>query len=186
MSMKNPLTLTGIEPATFRFVAQHLNHCATAVTAFTVCPGKITFFGFDLDGVTRCSVKAHIISVIKNCDSRWLENCTLLGYYTASSGNHPEQRSSRLLRGGSFKSRIYADSVFGLYHETPWFLLLILPRIFYGKFHESGNAIGQTRHTAADERKPVTECCPPVSVHLNCSDGSLFFYFSLFVFNRCV
>ena len=30
MSMKNPLTLAGIEPATFRFVAQHLNHCATA------------------------------------------------------------------------------------------------------------------------------------------------------------
>ena len=29
--MKNPLTLAGIEPATFRFVAQHLNHCATAV-----------------------------------------------------------------------------------------------------------------------------------------------------------
>jgi len=31
MSTKNPLTLAGIEPATFRFVAQHLNHCATAV-----------------------------------------------------------------------------------------------------------------------------------------------------------
>ena len=29
MSMKNPMTLAGIEPATFRFVAQHLNHCAT-------------------------------------------------------------------------------------------------------------------------------------------------------------
>jgi len=29
--MKNPLTLAGIEPATFRFVAQHLNHCATAI-----------------------------------------------------------------------------------------------------------------------------------------------------------
>jgi len=28
--MKNPLTPAGIEPATFRFVAQHLNHCATA------------------------------------------------------------------------------------------------------------------------------------------------------------
>ena len=25
------MTQTGIEPATFRFVAQHLNHCATAV-----------------------------------------------------------------------------------------------------------------------------------------------------------
>ena len=28
---KNPMTPTGIEPATFRFVAQHFNHCATAV-----------------------------------------------------------------------------------------------------------------------------------------------------------
>jgi len=28
--MKNPLTLAGIEPAAFRIVAQHLNHCATA------------------------------------------------------------------------------------------------------------------------------------------------------------
>ena len=34
MSMKNPLTLAGIEPANFRFVAQHLNHCATAVPIF--------------------------------------------------------------------------------------------------------------------------------------------------------
>jgi len=25
------MTTAGIEPATFRFVAQHLNHCATAV-----------------------------------------------------------------------------------------------------------------------------------------------------------
>jgi len=32
MSMKNPLKLTGIEPATFRIVVQHLNHCATAVS----------------------------------------------------------------------------------------------------------------------------------------------------------
>ena len=31
MSMKNPLTPGGIEPATFRFVAQHLSHSATAV-----------------------------------------------------------------------------------------------------------------------------------------------------------
>ena len=31
ISTKNPLTPAGIKPATFRFVAQHLNHCATAV-----------------------------------------------------------------------------------------------------------------------------------------------------------
>ena len=30
MSIKNPLTPAEIEPATFRTVAQHLNHCATA------------------------------------------------------------------------------------------------------------------------------------------------------------
>jgi len=34
MSMKNPLTPAGIEPATFRFVAQHLNHCATLVPLY--------------------------------------------------------------------------------------------------------------------------------------------------------
>ena len=30
---ENPLTLVWIEPATFRFVVQYLNHCATAVVA---------------------------------------------------------------------------------------------------------------------------------------------------------
>jgi len=34
--MKNPLTPAGIEPATYRFVAQHLNHCTTAVTLLLV------------------------------------------------------------------------------------------------------------------------------------------------------
>ena len=36
MSMKNPPTPAGIEPATFRIVAQHLNHCATAVPDFVI------------------------------------------------------------------------------------------------------------------------------------------------------
>jgi len=31
------MTLAGIEPATFRFVAQHLNHRATAVTGVCMC-----------------------------------------------------------------------------------------------------------------------------------------------------
>ena len=36
MSMKIPVTPAGIEPANFRFVTQHLNHCATAVPLFCV------------------------------------------------------------------------------------------------------------------------------------------------------
>ena len=38
--MKNPLTPGGIEPATFRFVAQHLNHCATAVPLVCTITGN--------------------------------------------------------------------------------------------------------------------------------------------------
>jgi len=43
MSKKNPPTPAGIEPATFRFVARHINHCATAVPPVVgkslYCPG---------------------------------------------------------------------------------------------------------------------------------------------------
>jgi len=41
MSMKNPLTPAGIEPETFRFVAQRLNHCATAVPPKSRVGGRI-------------------------------------------------------------------------------------------------------------------------------------------------
>jgi len=42
--MKNPQKPAGIEPATFRFVAQHLNHCATAV------PVAIVRFKYHIQG----------------------------------------------------------------------------------------------------------------------------------------
>jgi len=35
--MKNPLTPAGIEPVTFRFVAHHVNHCATASVVRKAC-----------------------------------------------------------------------------------------------------------------------------------------------------
>ena len=40
--MKNLLTQAGIEPAAFRFVAQDLNHCATAVPTVYVLRLKST------------------------------------------------------------------------------------------------------------------------------------------------
>jgi len=39
--MKNPLALAGIEPATFRFVAQRFNHYATAVPVYILMLLKI-------------------------------------------------------------------------------------------------------------------------------------------------
>jgi len=40
-SYVNEKTLAGIKPATFRFVAQHLNHCATAVPGIKIVEGII-------------------------------------------------------------------------------------------------------------------------------------------------
>jgi len=42
--MKNPLTPAGIKPATFRFVAQHLNYCAAAVPPNYVYRNTETIF----------------------------------------------------------------------------------------------------------------------------------------------
>ena len=45
MSTKNPLTPARIEPATFRPVAQHLNHCATGLkVAGSILAGVSGFF----------------------------------------------------------------------------------------------------------------------------------------------
>jgi len=48
------------------------------------------------------SLKKYDLIVVMKAAS---ENCALLGYYAANSGNNPEERSSQLVRSGSMKSR---------------------------------------------------------------------------------
>ena len=60
------MTLAGIEQATFRFVAQHLNHCATAVLTtfmyYIEYNSSITFLG-----AFAKFRKAAVSSVMFNC-----------------------------------------------------------------------------------------------------------------------
>ena len=46
--MKVPTTPAEIEPATFRFVAQHLNHCTTAIPVHLGTDLKYYFFVYDV------------------------------------------------------------------------------------------------------------------------------------------
>ena len=57
MSMKNPLTPAGIEPATFRIVGQHLNHCATVVPLCFYNPTVIALVQADLPFQRAVSTK---------------------------------------------------------------------------------------------------------------------------------
>jgi hypothetical protein len=67
------MTPSGIEPATFRFVAQYLNHCAAAVL----------------------TVKMHIHKLIMNVGLGFFY--TLMGY-TSSSELHRHQTEMSLVR----------------------------------------------------------------------------------------
>ena len=58
MSMKSPLTPAGIEPATFRFVAQHFKHCATAVYIKTGQYSRAALLGFELG---RCALQPFVL-----------------------------------------------------------------------------------------------------------------------------
>jgi len=47
------MTPSGIEPATFRFVAQHLNHCATAVPTWRII---IIIANMNMESIKRIGI----------------------------------------------------------------------------------------------------------------------------------
>ena len=49
------MTPAGIKPATFRFVAQHLNHCATAV------PGPLTVAAANAKGSAKSFIRFQYV-----------------------------------------------------------------------------------------------------------------------------
>jgi len=73
MSMKYPVTLAGIEPAIFRFVAQHLNNCATADTSMErnkipgICESEIIRTGI----LFKFHIWLHCSEGIQKLVNRW-------------------------------------------------------------------------------------------------------------------
>ena len=57
MSMKNQMISGGVEPVTFLFVAQHFNHCATAVSV-------------PLWGRVKSKVQCTFVQALRFCTGR--------------------------------------------------------------------------------------------------------------------
>ena len=72
--MKNPLTPAVIEPATFRFVAQHVNHRATAVRwtgegIFILCSQYRESINLLLEAFTLCPFYTSRMVINRHCMS---------------------------------------------------------------------------------------------------------------------
>jgi hypothetical protein len=80
---KIPMTRSGIDPATFRFVAQYLNHCATA------CPPTV----IPVRDVILCYCVCVCVCVCVRACCLWLEN--FLSYYSSGLKNMPLEESQR-------------------------------------------------------------------------------------------
>jgi hypothetical protein len=75
MSLKNPVTVPGIDPGTVRLVAQRLNHHATPGPYFTKCtialPGVDNVFLFNLFELfisVNTRVRGHSPAVLRSQD----------------------------------------------------------------------------------------------------------------------
>ena len=86
---KIPMIPFGIEPATFRFVAQNLNHCANAISTYHIWENeisyKVNFFYFTTSCGLSSSKRTKLFKL--NCDTEkrnWLCNYKTFFYYSAT------------------------------------------------------------------------------------------------------
>jgi hypothetical protein len=90
------MTPPGIETATFRFVAQHLNHCATAVPTF-LCTGNLFVFELLERKDSILEYKLCHIFIINNYISLHIINPLVFQYKRNvffEVGNHLDERRS--------------------------------------------------------------------------------------------
>ena len=82
------MTPAGIETATFRFVAQHLNHCATAVPDIAFCVVKIILRGVINHFLSFIySPTDALVNCLKNSIKIYISTApTYFGAVTPSSG----------------------------------------------------------------------------------------------------
>jgi len=92
---KIPMTPPGIEPATFRFVAQHLNHCATAVPYYAGSSDNFLLISVSNYHYFPCNDPAEWSS----------QDHVLLWRDTVQSGRHRPPLSTRLLPPSSTRRR---------------------------------------------------------------------------------
>jgi len=123
---KIQMTPSGNEPATFRFVAQHLNHCATAVM-FNYCDKShmkyllVLVFWLPGNGSNNFRINSYIIRNVSGI-CNWLSS-----FYSPLTICRPERRNSKNIRyGGRWfvrteKSQGNKEDV----HLSGWFRKLI-------------------------------------------------------------
>ena len=131
---KIPMTPARIEPATFRFVAQHLNHCATAVPLPSVCSYKFDSRNAAIDRVTV----SYIFTIREQGKIFWEQwqstkhdfslllllpvNVNLMAFAVSKDGE--ENSLARLAPAYCTKPRAITE-----FSSRKWFLLLCLWRV---------------------------------------------------------